>query len=91
MLFYAAVEELGAQFDESRLVRNLKCTWVKQAEIIKEPYLRSFLRNLLLYFPGDGLLMLGFVVELPFVCICLLGYFENVELLTIFVGNKFTQ
>ncbi|XP_059446321.1 uncharacterized protein LOC132177862 isoform X2 [Corylus avellana] len=47
-----AVEELGAQLDESRLVHNLKSTWVKQAEIIKEPYLCSFLRNLLLYFPG---------------------------------------
>ncbi|KAE8022918.1 hypothetical protein FH972_008679 [Carpinus fangiana] len=47
-----AVEELGAQLDESRSVNNLKSTWVKQDEIIKEPYLCSILRNLLLYFPG---------------------------------------
>lgn len=47
-----AVEELGVQLDESKLVHNLKSTWVKQAEITKEPYLCSLLRNLLLYFPG---------------------------------------
>lgn len=47
-----AVEEFGVQPDESRLVQNLQSTWCKQAEITKEPYLCSSLRNLLLYFPG---------------------------------------
>jgi hypothetical protein len=63
VLFYAAVEELGAQLDESRSIRNLKSTWVKQDEIIKEPYLCSFLQNLLLYCPGDRLPMLGLLLS----------------------------
>ncbi|XP_050206785.1 uncharacterized protein LOC126656295 [Mercurialis annua] len=32
--------------------RSLKRTWVKQTEVVKEPYFSSFLQNLLLYFPG---------------------------------------
>lgn len=52
---FAAVEEFGVQPDESRLVQNLQSTWFKQAEITKEPYLCSSLRNLFLYFPGNSL------------------------------------
>ncbi len=77
MLFYAAVEELGAQLDESRLAHNLKSTWVKQAEIIKEPYLCSFLRNLLLYFPGDGLPMLGLLLSCHLFAFAFLGIMKK--------------
>ncbi|KAM7271731.1 hypothetical protein ACFE04_030945 [Oxalis oulophora] len=48
-----AVEELNEQDNEkSTSVDNLKSTWVKPVDIIKEPYLSSVLQNLLLYFPG---------------------------------------
>ncbi|VVA15850.1 PREDICTED: NHL [Prunus dulcis] len=47
-----AVEELYVQDDGNiKSLNNLKITWLKQSEIIKEPYFCS-LRNLLLYFPG---------------------------------------
>ncbi|KDP26399.1 hypothetical protein JCGZ_17557 [Jatropha curcas] len=45
------IEELQVQ-QNGNLSRNLKRTWVKQAEVIKEPELSSSLQNLLLYFPG---------------------------------------
>ncbi|XP_062019533.1 uncharacterized protein LOC133736114 isoform X1 [Rosa rugosa] len=47
-----AVEEFHVQDDgRARSRDNLKSTWVKQFEIIKEPYVYA-LRNLLLNFPG---------------------------------------
>lgn len=47
-----AVEEFHVQDDgRARSRDNLKSTWVKQSEIIKEPYVCA-LRNLLFYFPG---------------------------------------
>lgn len=50
----AAVEEFHVQDDgRARSRDNLKSTWVKQSEILKEPYVCA-LRNLLFYFPGIG-------------------------------------
>lgn len=50
---YAAIKELHlAQNDTSGLVPNLKSSWMKQVEVIKEPDVCSSFRNLLLYFPG---------------------------------------
>ncbi|CAK7349354.1 unnamed protein product [Dovyalis caffra] len=54
--FNKAIEELNVQenvkFDEGNSGPNLKTTWAKQAEVIKEPHLCSSLQNLLLCFPG---------------------------------------
>ncbi|XP_031278260.1 uncharacterized protein LOC116136740 isoform X2 [Pistacia vera] len=48
-----AVEELNVLPNgNSSSPTNLKSTWVKQVEVLKEPYLCSSLRNLLLHFPG---------------------------------------
>ncbi|KAM1122334.1 hypothetical protein FF1_003869 [Malus domestica] len=47
-----AVEDLLVQDDRSsKSLTNLKSTWAKQPEIIKEPYADS-LRNFLFHFPG---------------------------------------
>ncbi|KAJ6956432.1 hypothetical protein NC652_007494 [Populus alba x Populus x berolinensis] len=50
------IEELNVQenmnFDNGISRPNLKTTWAKQADVIKEPYMCSPLQNLLLYFPG---------------------------------------
>ncbi|KAJ4728504.1 NHL repeat-containing protein 2 [Melia azedarach] len=48
-----AVDELNLQQNENFISpTNLKSTWVKQAEVFKEPYACSSARNLLLHFPG---------------------------------------
>ncbi|KAK9206381.1 hypothetical protein WN943_016656 [Citrus x changshan-huyou] len=48
-----AVEELIMQQQEnSSSPSGLKCTWAKQAEVLKEPHACSSVRNLLLHFPG---------------------------------------
>ncbi|XAR60981.1 hypothetical protein NMG60_11034547 [Bertholletia excelsa] len=46
------IKELVQQSENHMPMTNPKSTWVKQIEFIKEPYACSFLRNLLLYFPG---------------------------------------
>ncbi|XP_059626157.1 uncharacterized protein LOC132269124 isoform X2 [Cornus florida] len=48
-----AIKNLNVQHNENpKLVNNLKSTWMKQTEVIKEPHAYSSLRNMLLYFPG---------------------------------------
>ncbi|EEF41258.1 catalytic, putative [Ricinus communis] len=52
-----AIEELHMQqngYTNSGIsnLRDLKSSWVKQAEVTKEPCSSSFLQNLVLYFPG---------------------------------------
>ncbi|KAA8550640.1 hypothetical protein F0562_002324 [Nyssa sinensis] len=47
------IKELNVQRNENpSLMSNLKSTWVKRTEVIKEPHVSSSLRNMLLYFPG---------------------------------------
>lgn len=54
---FAAVEELNLPPNgNSSSPYNLKTMWVKQVEVVKEPYLCYSLRNLLLHFPGIDLL-----------------------------------
>lgn len=71
MLLFTAVEELYLH-DEGRTRSrdNLKSTWVKQSEIIKEPNVYA-LRNLLFNFPGIG--SLCFIVLLHNICFGIVG------------------
>ena len=67
MFFFVAVEEFHVQDDgRARSRDNLKSTWAKQFEIIKEPYVHA-LRNLLFNFPG--IVSLCFVDLLPNICV----------------------
>ena len=53
MLFFVVIEKQENMNFHNGISRpNLKTTWAKQAEVIKEPYMCSPLQNLLLYFPG---------------------------------------
>ncbi|KAL7246942.1 hypothetical protein ACSBR2_001953 [Camellia fascicularis] len=47
-----AVKELVHHSETSSIVSNMKSSWVKQIEGIKEPPVCASLRNLLLFFPG---------------------------------------
>ncbi|XWS31297.1 hypothetical protein CRYUN_Cryun23aG0065000 [Craigia yunnanensis] len=48
-----AIEELSVQYQAKNIApHNLKSSWSKEAEIIKEPHFCTALRNLLLYFPA---------------------------------------
>lgn len=55
----------------SKSLTNLKSTWAKQPEIIKEPYADS-LRNFLFYFPGIGSPCITDL--LLYNSICIVGY-----------------
>uniref|UniRef100_A0A2C9V104 Uncharacterized protein n=1 Tax=Manihot esculenta TaxID=3983 RepID=A0A2C9V104_MANES len=46
------MQQNGNVVNKNSSSHNLKNTWVKQAEVIKEPDLSSPLQNMLLYFPG---------------------------------------
>ncbi|CAL2280080.1 unnamed protein product [Prunus armeniaca] len=62
------VEDLYVQDDGNfKSLNNLKITWLKQSEIIKEPYFCS-LRNLLLYFPGISSLCITDLLRYNFIC-----------------------
>lgn len=69
--------------EASRSVHDLKSTWCKQTEITKEPYLCSFLRNLLLYFPGNGISKHG--LDLHLVASAFLHIMKNFGWLNVFV------
>ncbi|KAL6968044.1 hypothetical protein U1Q18_033848 [Sarracenia purpurea var. burkii] len=47
-----AIKELVQHSVNHGIENNLKSSWVKKIEVIKEPHFCLFLRNLLLYFPG---------------------------------------
>ncbi|XP_052171268.1 uncharacterized protein LOC127787329 isoform X2 [Diospyros lotus] len=47
-----AIKELVQHSENHGMASNMKSTWVKPIEIIKEPQVCSSLRNLLFYYPG---------------------------------------
>lgn len=52
---YSAIEELHEPENEtSGLANKGSSTYLKQVEIIKEPYSCSFMQNFLLHFPGTA-------------------------------------
>lgn len=53
---YAAIKEL--MHGENHEKMNVKSPWAKQIEVIKEPHVCAFLRDLLLYSPGKSFLRL---------------------------------
>lgn len=59
-LVSAAIKKLNVQQHNEKpgLVHTLESTWVKPVQVIREPYHCSSLRNLLLYFPGTGFLVI---------------------------------
>lgn len=50
--------------DRSKLVNKLESTWVNPTQTVKEPYLSSSMRNLLLYFPGRSSMTFFYILLL---------------------------